>query len=266
MYKLISLALLLVLSFPVLAGTFLQSIDGKLKVLPKPADAIKYRLLKEYGALWLSKGEVILPPKVAFDSAAETKTYQSSLQLSKVNPNCSLQAAAYKNLLKASAQAKSQGLTISPRGNDACLRDYEMTHKLWLSRVEPNLNYYVGLAKLSQAEASVVRKAPIWEQVRLVLKLEKEKGLLFDKFRQTSILNSVAAPGSSQHLSGLAFDLAEFENPKVRKIMNQFGWFQTVQSDLPHFTYLGNYTEEELREAGLKKVSSGSFVFFVPNI
>ena len=37
----------------------------------------------------------------------------------------------------------------------------------------------------------------------------------------------------------LAFDVNEFDNPRVREILAKHGWFQTVLSDLPHFTYLG---------------------------
>lgn len=247
--------------------SFLAAIQGKLQYIPKPEDGIKHRLLKEYGALWLTDREAKLPPKIAFDSADESKNYQQTLKLKQVPAtNCLLQETAALELEKAMSRAAQLGLKISPKGNDACLRNYEMTHQLWLSRLEPNLNYYVSKGRLSALEANVIRKAPIWKQVEMVLELEKKKGLLFDKFRKTSILNSVAAPGSSQHLSGLAFDLAEFEDARTRKLMNEFGWFQTVKDDLPHFTYLGHHKEKTLIEKGLKKVVSGAFVFWVPDL
>jgi len=75
----------------------------------------------------------------------------------------------------------------------------------------------------------------------------------------------VAPPGTSQHLSMLALDVKEFENAKVREILAAHGWFQTVASDLPHFTYIGA-KESELPGLGLKKTTSGGRTFWVPDI
>lgn len=228
---------------------FIVNIQNNLKFIPKPQEATKYRILKEYGALWLNQNPKIkLPSKVYFSSEAETQSFHHELNLANFGQNCILQHEAVQALKKAQIKAKQKGLNISPRGkSDGCIRSFNLTQKLWLSRVEPNLKYYVQNGKLSPAEANLIKQAKSWSQVDLVLKLEQQKRLLFDKYRQTSILNSVAAPGTSQHLSGLAFDLAEFENPQARQIMNEFGWFQTVQNDLPHFTYLGySFTEKNL--------------------
>src|SRR5205085_2247542 len=71
-----------------------------------------------------------------------------------------------------------------------------------------------------------------------VLELERA-GLFFSKDLSKSILRSVAAPGASQHLAMLAFDASEFQDARVRDLLARCGWFQTVLSDLPHFTYLG---------------------------
>ena len=51
----------------------------------------------------------------------------------------------------------------------------------------------------------------------------------------------------------LAFDANEFLDARVRQILADNGWFQTVLSDLPHFTYLG-LIEQELPDHGLKPV------------
>ena len=63
----------------------------------------------------------------------------------------------------------------------------------------------------------------------------------------------------------LAFDVKEYENAKVRAILAKHGWYQTVVSDLPHFTFLGA-AESELKELGLKRVKNGGRVFWVPDI
>ena len=80
-----------------------------------------------------------------------------------------------------------------------------------------------------------------------------------------SIIYSVAPPGASQHLSMLAFDVAEFNEPQVRKIMSEHLWYQTVVSDLPHFTYLG-IAEADLEGAGLPPVTHLDRIFWVPAI
>src|SRR5205085_2267606 len=43
------------------------------------------------------------------------------------------------------------------------------------------------------------------------------------------------------------------------------GWFQTVLSDLPHFTYLG-LDERHLPARGLRRVEAGGQSFWIPNI
>jgi hypothetical protein len=103
-----------------------------------------------------------------------------------------------------------------------------------------------------------------FEQVPAVLSLE-EQGIFFAKDLSKSIIYSVAPPGASQHLSMLAFDVTEFNDPKVRKILANYGWFQTVVSDLPHFTYLGS-VENELKNRGLKKFVFDGREFWLPEL
>jgi hypothetical protein len=63
----------------------------------------------------------------------------------------------------------------------------------------------------------------------------------------------------------LALDVAEFDDQRVRKILANHGWFQTVVSDLPHFTFLGA-GEAELPKLGLKKIVSCGRDFWLPDI
>jgi hypothetical protein len=155
-------------------------------------------------------------------------------------------------------------LTISPRAADSSRRDYDGTVELWKSRVEPALDHWVKQGKLNQIEADHVRSLSPFEQVPVVLGLEA-KGLWFAKDLSKSIIYSVAPPGTSQHLAMLAFDVKEFNDARVREILAQNGWFQTVVSDLPHFTYLG-VAETDLTDLGLKRVASGEQTFWVPDL
>jgi hypothetical protein len=63
----------------------------------------------------------------------------------------------------------------------------------------------------------------------------------------------------------LAFDVNEFCDSRVREIMAAEGWFQTVLSDLPHFTYLG-LNESELPGRGLKPVEVNGQNFWIPDV
>ena len=89
--------------------------------------------------------------------------------------------------------------------------------------------------------------------------------IFFAKSLDKSIIYSVAPPGSSQHIAMLAYDVKEFDNERVRSILAEHGWFQTVTSDLPHFTYIG-VKEAELPGLGLKKVRSNDRDFWVPDL
>jgi hypothetical protein len=105
---------------------------------------------------------------------------------------------------------------------------------------------------------------PIEQQIAEILRLEK-MGIYFARDLSKSILYSVAPPGTSQHLSMLAFDVREYDNPRVREILARHGWFQTVISDLPHFTFLG-VPESKLLSRGLRLVVHEGRRFWVPDI
>jgi hypothetical protein len=51
----------------------------------------------------------------------------------------------------------------------------------------------------------------------------------------------------------------------VREIFFRHGWFQTVLSDLPHFTFLG-VREKELPALGLRRVEECGQTFWVPDL
>jgi len=176
-----------------------------------------------------------------------------------------LQPAAMAALVKASDVALSAGLYISPRdGAEAARRNYTDTVRLWNSRFLPALGHWTRAERLSEAEANRLRSLPIHEQVPAVLELEKQ-GIFFSKDLSKSVLYSIAAPGTSQHIAMLAFDAYEFLEPRVREILAQHGWFQTVLSDLPHFTFLG-LAEAELPERGLKRVEADGQIFWIPDV
>jgi hypothetical protein len=233
---------------------------------PDPGDAVGLRLLEEYGALFIARGGVVLPPVVMFPDHDAVARWQSSLsteQAELAGVQVKLQSAAMRALIKAREDASHAHVSISPRGPDAAQRGFDETLELWRSRVNPGLQHWVDKGLLSATEAERIRRLPAPEQVEEILGLEK-RGLYFSKELSKSILFSVAPPGASQHLSLLAFDVKEHDNPVVRSILERHGWFQTVRSDLPHFTYLGT-SKELLPSLGLKLVRNGDRTFWIPD-
>jgi hypothetical protein len=234
---------------------------------PDPGDALSLRVLEEYGAIFVARGEVVLPSVVMFPDENAVAHWQSNLsteQATLAGIPVRLQSAALRALVKARQEALQAHVGISPCGPDAAERSYDETFKPWRRRVSQGLQHWVDKGLLSAAEAGRIRKLPLPEQASEILELEKRK-LYFSKNFSKSILFSVAPPGASQHLSLLAFDVKEHANPLVRSILERHGWFQTVRSDLPHFTYLG-VDEHQLLSLGLKKLKKGDRVFWVPDI
>ncbi|MDX6575789.1 MAG: hypothetical protein QOE96_1742, partial [Blastocatellia bacterium] len=147
---------------------------------------------------------------------------------------------------------------------EAARRSYADTVRLWNSRFLPALVHWTDAGRLSKQQSEQLRSLPVHEQVPEVLELEKE-GIFFSKDLSKSVLYSIAAPGTSQHIAMLAFDANEFLEQRVREILGQHGWFQTVLSDLPHFTFLG-LAEAELPERGLKRVEADGQTFWIPDV
>jgi len=232
---------------------------------PDASDELSLPVLEEYGAIFVARG-VFTPPTVIFPDQNAVSHWQSNLNAGQVElagVPVRLQRAAMQALLKAREEAIQAHVGILPRGSDAAQRSYDKTLELWRSRVDPGLQHWIAKGLLSAAEAERIRKLPARQQASAILGLEK-RGLYFSKDFSKSILFSVAPPGASQHLSLLAFDVKEHDSPLVRSILERHGWFQTVRSDLPHFTYLG-VDKNLLPSLGLKMVRSGGRVFWLPD-
>ena len=231
------------------------------------SDPVEKRILDEYGAVFVARGGAVAPSQIIFKNEREVSSFQKGVSITRKNIGgleLELQTAAMNDLLKSIAEAEKNDLTITPRGADSARRDYAQTVELWASRVVPALEHWTKEGKLSEKNAEDILALEPFEQVPVILKLE-EKGIFFSKDLSKSIVYSVAPPGTSQHLSLLAFDVAEYKNARVREILARNGWFQTVVSDLPHFTYLGA-SEGELPKLGLKKVENCGQAFWIPNI
>jgi hypothetical protein len=231
-----------------------------------PGDEVGWRLLREYGALFAARG-VAVPDFVVFEDAAAVSAFQSSVVAAEAaigGINIELQRPALEALEAAVAEAAAAGLTITPRGEDAARRVYADTVALWKSRIEPALDHWTGADRITADVAKRIRALPPFDQVAEVFELEKQ-GIFFSKDLSKSIIYSVAPPGASQHLAMLALDVAEFNDAGVRGILARRGWYQTVVSDLPHFTYLG-LSEDELQDRGLKSVTNAGRVFWVPDL
>jgi hypothetical protein len=226
---------------------------------------VELRLLAEYGAIFVAQG-VGVPTKIVFRDQYEVDEFQSALTRSEEvigGFSVELQTPAMDSLRYAIAEAYSLGLSILPRGADSARRTYDETVGLWASRVVPALRHWVAESRLRQDQADRIERSAPFEQVAEVLKLE-EQGIYFAKDLSKSIIYSVAPPGTSQHLSMLALDVKEHDDPRVRTLLAKHRWFQTVVSDLPHFTFLGT-KEDELERSGLKKVVHNGRTFWIPD-
>ena len=245
-------------------STFAQSLPSDLRIGDDPA---QQKLLREYGAVFVARAGVVPPNRVVFKDQHDVGEFQSRLNIkgSEIGGHeLELQFVAMDALLAAKAKASAAGFSISPRGADSARRDYDGTVELWKSRVEPALVHWVGNGRMTRDQADRIRSLGPYEQVPEVFALEEE-GIYFAKDLSKSIIYSVAPPGASQHLSMLAFDVAEFGVADVRRILADHYWYQTVVSDLPHFTYLG-VPVSELNDLGLKKVEHQSREFWIPDL
>jgi len=246
------------------SGDFYKSLPRDFE---QPKDNAGRLLLREYGAVFLARGGATPPKKVVYRDESDVVAFQNTLERSTATidgTRIELQTAAMNALNAAIAEAAQSGLTIGPRGADSARRGYNQTVSLWASRVNPGFAHWVGKRRVSPADANRIKSLTPYEQVPEILALESQ-GIFFAKSLDKSIIYSVAPPGTSQHLSMLALDVKEFENARVRGILAKHRWFQTVSSDLPHFTFLG-VEESKLSDIGLKQVSNSGRKFWVPAI
>lgn len=231
---------------------------------------VESRLLREYGAIFLTKATP--PPTLIFADSEQVESFQSSLSVAGGSFGehlIELQSTAMKALTAAQEEIKRRGGTLSARAADSGRRSYEDTVKLWTRNVTRGLERWQAEGRISSDQADAIIGLTTVEQVAVILDMEDTEQLYFGTFFDKSILYSVAAPGASQHLAMLAFDVAEFEDDRVEKILGEFGWHRTVVSDFPHFTYLG-YIKEELPSLGLRQVSwaykGRDYWFWIPNL
>lgn len=244
-------------------------------------DPVEERVFREYGAIWVGNNDAFAAFKQAingnsirfvascmFDNETELALYQSNVASKSLNvggTTIELQSAAMDALVEARREAASLGLAITPRGGStAAKRTFEDTRRLWNSRFLPGLDHWTARGRISAKDAGAARQLAIRPQVARVLEWES-KGIWFSKDLSKSILYSVAAPGASQHVFMLALDVEQYANPKVRAVLAKHGWFQTVKSDMPHFTFLG-VDEKDLPSLGLQSVTVGGQKFWIPRM
>ena len=254
---------------------FYRSLDRALRrrgmhlaALCPPDDHVARRVLHDYGAMFLGTENILPPPRCVLTSEEQVSQFQKAAGWTAArfgDAVVELQPAAMAALLTAREAAQREGLDISPRdGAEAARRSYADSIRLWNSRFLPALVHWTKAGRLTQNDADRLRSLPVTGQVSEVLALEQD-GIFFSKDLSKSVLYSIAAPGTSQHIAMLAFDVNEFLEAQVREILARYGWFQTVLSDLPHFTYLG-LAEHELPDLGLKPVEADGQKFWIPDV
>jgi hypothetical protein len=255
-------------SFYEILGKSLKKRKIKIENLCPTSDSVARRILEDYGAVFIASKKVMPPPVCIFSSEQEVTQFQERAGYTTERigfDDIELQPEAMKALMKAREEAQKEGLDITPRdGAEAARRTYSDSLGLWDTRFLPALDYWLAQGRLTEAEVARLKALPLHNQIAEVLELEKS-GVYFSKDLSKSILYSIAAPGTSQHIAMLAFDVIEFDNPRVREILAKHGWFQTVLSDLPHFTFLG-LKEKDLPKNGLKNVEVDGQTFWIPNV
>jgi hypothetical protein len=201
---------------------FLSAIASKLESIPQ-LGTYEYTLLRFYGAAFVNpQPEIKLPSTVIFANEQETNEFQTTLTMEKVDGtnDCYLQKSAALALNKA---RRLQNIPLkSGYGTGDCTRSFATNLRFWQK--------YTNNQTLEKVQQG----------------------------KETAILGIVAPPGTSQHLWGLAIDL-RLSNDQQRHALNQNGWFQTVENDIPHWTYIG-LSEEYLSQFGfenkvLRKIS-----------
>ncbi|MBK9165740.1 MAG: hypothetical protein IPM21_17870 [Acidobacteria bacterium] len=235
-------------------------------ICPIDTSIVARRVFKDYGAMFIAASEVRFPSNCVFASEEEVSAFQGTVASRTATiggRTIELQSAAMDALDKARAAAAKRKLTITPRGASAAKRSYADTFRIWKSRFDPALKHWTARGKIKPEDAELAAKMETTDQVAQVIEWEKDS-IWFSTGFNRSIFSSVAAPGTSQHLSMLALDVAEFANKDVRAILNQHGWFQTIIDDTPHFTYLG-LDESELPKRGLIAAEKEGFKFWIPN-
>lgn len=242
-----------------------SSIDT---ICPINKSLVAKKILIEYGALFVAAPTLKAPPTCLFRNESDVAGFQSTLKTSLVimdGIQIRLQKPAADSLNAIVVESLAQGVRIRPLdGAIAGGRSYWDTVRLWNSRLEPALLYWVGRKRISIDEAAAVKQMSPEQQIEKVIDWESQ-GMRFGTHRRGSIFASTAPPGASQHLSLLAIDIAPPLTPTKIALMNSHGWYQTVKGDRPHFTYLG-LMEKELPGHGLKALLFEGAQYWIPNM
>ena len=248
------------------ASLFERSLPDEIYLSDENSEVSK-RILKDYGAIFVAQNNVVTPPKIIFKNEEECLAWQGQVPTKRENfggIEIELQTAAMNDLMAARDEMRGKSLNITARGTWAARRIYKDTEKIWSTRITPGLIFWTRRGKLSSTEAARIRALTPAEQIAEILRLES-KGMFFSKNFSKSVLYSATPPGASQHLSMLAVDVNENGNSNVRQVLAKHGWFQTVASDVPHFTYLG-VSEDKLPALGLKKVIIDNRIYWIPKL
>jgi hypothetical protein len=227
-------------------------------------------LFAEYGAIFVTKA--VPPPTIIFADALEVEAFQAQLSVSQArlgDYEMLLQAEAMDALIRAAAAMNEREGQITARAEDSGGRSYQDTLNLWARNVTRGLDHWQDEGRLTPERVAQIRQLAPKDQVAVVLDIEDNEQIYFGTFFDRSILYSVAAPGASQHLSLLAFDVAQYQDAEVEDVLGRFGWFRTVPNDLPHFTYLG-HGSDRLPELGLIRIERSygdrQYSFWVPDL
>ena len=230
--------------------------------------AFARRVFIEYGAMFVASKDVKLPDVCYFSDFEATKKFQLTLRTRTIlmdGEEIKLQEPAMNALIKVFDEALAVNIRVAPfDGAIAASRNYGDTVVIWNSRFEPALKYWVQRGGIAPDEATQVVTLPIEHRVGKIIEWES-RGMWFGTGRSGSIFSSTAPPGSSQHLSLLAFDVAGRPSAQLISILNANGWFQTVKGDSQHFTYLG-LKETELMVRGLRPFYSGGMKYWIPDL
>ncbi|WP_413173621.1 D-alanyl-D-alanine carboxypeptidase family protein [Anabaena azotica] len=192
---------------------FLATITHQIINPPRP-NTYEYTLLRAYGTVFINQQpEIKLPPKVILENEQETQEFQGNMRVTLVEgtSECYLQKVAADAFNKARIIIN---IPLKSGYSGDCTRSFNTNLRFWQK--------YSNNRTLEAVQQG----------------------------KETKILGTVAPPGTSQHLWGLALDL-RVSNAAQRQALNQNGWFQTVENDIPHWTYLG-WDEESLPKFGLQ--------------
>jgi len=175
----------------------------------------------------------------AFNTARELQSFQQKAGIATERIDgilVQLQPAAMKAFLAARMDAKRSGLDLSPFGSRASRQGFDEMVEIWQPNLDRGFNHWIAQRRLTAQQAKVIRSLPFSKQMTAVAALEK-KGLYFGNRFQESILDW--AQGKKEHQLMLALDVAQYNHPRIRRILARYGWVQTIRGDKSHFVYLG---------------------------